>query len=54
MASIKKQPSNIDKKYDSMKKNESLRIDNEYNDHIKNIELEEQTRLLMCKKTNNS
>ena len=54
MASIKKQPSNIDKKYDSMKKNESLRIDNDYNDHIKNIELEEQTRLLMCKKTNNS
>ena len=54
MASIKKQPAIIDKKYDSMKKNESLRIDNEYKDHIKNIELEEQTRLLMCKKTNNS
>ena len=54
MASIKKQPTIIDKKYDSMKKNESLRIDNEYNNHIKNIELEEQTRLLMCKKTNNS
>ena len=54
MASIKKQPAIIDKKYNSMKKNESLRIDNEYKDHIKNIELEEQTRLLMCKKTNNS
>ena len=50
MARIKKQPAIIEKKYDSMKKNETLRIDNEYKDHIKNIELEEQTRILMCKK----
>ena len=54
MARIKKQPAIIDNKYDSMKKNETLRIDNEYKDHIKNIELEEQTRILMCNKTNNS
>ena len=54
MTRIKKQPAIIENKYDLMKKNETLRIDNEYKDHIKNIELEEQTRILMCKKTNNS
>ena len=50
MAIIKKQPKIIKDKYEKDLKDETLRIEKEYFENIKNVNLEEQTRKLMCKK----
>ena len=54
MAVIKRKPKLINDKYDNLVESETKRIDTEYKNHIKHIEIEEQTKKLMCKKTNNS
>ena len=50
MATIKKQPKIIDDKYDSLVKNETIRIDNEYKENIKKVLEEETIKKQMCKK----
>ncbi|MBO7536234.1 MAG: hypothetical protein J6T34_03725 [Bacilli bacterium] len=54
MAVIKRKPKLINDKYDNLVESETKGIDTEYKNHIKHIEQEEQTKKLMCKKTNNS